>query len=366
MDEKLPIPISASNIASEGSNGIVAMSNGVAESVTIGSNLVYNNHILKTTDDPAFAQIEDTTMGPQTAPPEFGPFLGNVAIGTSALNHNMTGYANVAVGHNALTLITSGSANTALGALTLSNNTNGTGNVGVGGRSLVNTNGLFNTAIGLISGFSDRGGTFNTYIGFNSCADPSVQFNGDNNTYIGSETRCSGQNVSYENVLTANTTGKGNDTTIIKSFKGLYTYPVALAFYKYTGLINTPTTAQYDVRFPLVLQFNATTNISLENNCNIRLNTNGIYKFTFTAYFVSSTTFPVIVQFLSDSSLTGDIDVIDMVGTDVNFTGTISFISIVISTNNFLKYFYSTPTRNPQSSFIANISILVEYLGLVA
>lgn len=92
-----------------------------------------------------------------------------VAVGSSALVANTTGYENVAVGESSLTNNYSGSQNTAIGRSSISANTTGSNNVAVGNLALsANTTGFTNTALGAYA--FNAGVSYNntTALGYNA------------------------------------------------------------------------------------------------------------------------------------------------------------------------------------------------------
>jgi hypothetical protein len=107
---------------------------------------------------------------------------GNVALGDTALDSNVSGTRNTALGSNSLTANTAsdntavgyqalydnttGARLTAVGESALGNNTTGNNNVAVGEIALsTNTTGSDNVSIGREAGFSNSTGNTNTYVG---------------------------------------------------------------------------------------------------------------------------------------------------------------------------------------------------------
>jgi hypothetical protein len=369
-NERLPIPIPASNTGNSGTglenlpNGIVKVENGIAGNLTVGTNLQIDNNVLKTVSKPAFAQISDTTMGDQTM-----LMIGNVAVGTDALNETMSGFGgNTAIGDSALKNITYGGANTAIGAHSLIGNLSGFRNTSVGARSLELTNGADNTAIGVLAGGADIAGTSNTFVGQGACGDIMYgYFSGSFCNYLGNNTRFSSNMPSNETVLTANTTGKGSNTAIIKASNGLYFNPVVLTQLSFSGAFNTPTYINENIPFPLTLGINATNNVDIMPYFplgQIRLFKEGYYKLTFTGYFTTST--PAEIQIKLICQNTYGFSQLTSFGVDTGFKGTISFPFIIIHTTGIMGipiYTYTTNEFNPSISIDININVIIEYLG---
>lgn len=374
-NERLPTPIPASNTGNSGTglenlpNGIVKVENGIAGNLTVGTNLQIDNNVLKTVSKPAFAQISDTTMGEQSM-----LIFGNVAIGTDALNETMAGFGgNTAVGDSALKSITIGAVNTGIGTLSLTSNQSGFGNTSVGGRSLQLTNGSFNTAIGVLAGGADIAGTGNTFLGSNACSDTmSGYFSGSYCNYLGNNTRFSSNMPYNETVLTANTTGKGSNTAIIKASNGLYFNPVALAQVSFSGTFNTPMYSYENIPIPLSLgstYINATNNVEIMPYFplgQIRLFKEGYYKLTFTGYFTTST--PAEIQIKLMITGLSYIGPLISFGVDTGFKGTISFPYIIRHAGDSIMgtlpiYTYTTNEFNPSISIDISANVIIEYLG---
>jgi hypothetical protein len=142
-----------------------------------------------------------------------GTGANNIAIGTSSLGLNTTGYINVALGYTALQNNTTGFANIGIGQQTLLNNTTGNANVGVGNAVLSgNVSGSNNTAVG--NGALSTSGTAsnNTAIGYQSLA---ANTTGASNTAIGVSALSGNTTASFNTAigsisLSANTTGANN------------------------------------------------------------------------------------------------------------------------------------------------------------
>jgi hypothetical protein len=136
----------------------------------------------------------------------------NVAIGTSALQNNLTGASNVAIGNLALNT-NLGSTNTALGANALQLNTTGVSNTAVGASSQLNSGvGTFNTSVGTNTLLFCASGSSNA--AFGSSALRSLT-SGSTNVAIGASalfTLTSGiDNTALgTNAISNNTTGSDN------------------------------------------------------------------------------------------------------------------------------------------------------------
>jgi hypothetical protein len=106
----------------------------------------------------------------------------NVAIGTEALLHNISGIKNVANGDYTLHLNSGGNNNVATGYSALGSNTDGSGNVATGMLALQhNTTGYDNTATGFKAIYTNVTGVGNVATGYQTLRDNS----GNNNTAIG-------------------------------------------------------------------------------------------------------------------------------------------------------------------------------------
>jgi len=367
-NEGLPIPIPASIIGGSGlenlSNGIVKVENGIAGNITVGTNLEIDNNVLQTIDKPAFAQISDTTMGDKSM-----LFIGNVAIGTDALNETMAGFGgNTAVGDSALKSITVGAVNTGIGARSLMSNQSGLGNTSVGGRSLELTNGSNNTALGLLAGGTDIAGNGNTFLGQGACGNIAFgNFSGSFCNYLGCNTVQSSQIPLNENVFTANTTGKGTNTAIIKALNGLYFNPVVLAQASFNGVFNTPTNSTQILPFSLSLGHNTNNNIEIIStppSGPIRLLKDGYYKLTFSGYFTTPTPAEIQIKLMSYNA--NSYTQLISFGVDTGFKGTITFSYIVIHGTgmNTPTYVYTTNEYNPSVSINISINVIIEYMGM--
>ncbi len=95
--------------------------------------------------------------------------LGNIALGRSALNDNITGGSNIAIGSYTMALSTGGE------------------NIGVGGLTFRQlTSGSRNVAFGVAAGYPDTNSSDNTYIGHAAGGSiPSSNFNRTGNVFLG-------------------------------------------------------------------------------------------------------------------------------------------------------------------------------------
>lgn len=90
----------------------------------------------------------------------------NTAVGSNAMENNVSGTTNQAFGNRALQNNTSGSANSAIGTDALSSNTSGKENIAIGNSALINnTTGNRNIAIGHIAFLKNETGNFNLIMG---------------------------------------------------------------------------------------------------------------------------------------------------------------------------------------------------------
>jgi len=145
----------------------------------------------------------------------------NTANGTGALFSNTAGNGNTASGTTALFSNTTGNENTASGVNALFYNTTGYSNTANGVRALYqNTEGFYNTASGFRSLFSNHTGNYNTASGVNALWANST---GGYNTASGFEALYA--NNGFENTasgsyaLRSNSTGQGN---IASGYVALY------------------------------------------------------------------------------------------------------------------------------------------------
>jgi len=124
--------------------------------------------------------------------------LSNTAVGSNALNSNISGFSNTAVGQSALNSNTTGASNTAVGRSALISNTEGTENTALGRYAVFNnTTGAFNTAVGRSALISNTTGSYNTAIGRNA-----GQFiEGSNNTILGAYTGTSADATLSDTVI---------------------------------------------------------------------------------------------------------------------------------------------------------------------
>ena len=145
--------------------------------------------------------------------------IGNVAVGTTTLNANVSGYDNTAVGMDAgrnggifsiantyfgrsAGLASSGNFNTAIGARALGGNQGGTANSSQ------------NTAIGYFSMAAERSGNFNTAVGYNTLG---AVFSGPYNTVIGHNATLGSNYLSGCIIVGAAATANQNNQLVIGS-----------------------------------------------------------------------------------------------------------------------------------------------------
>jgi hypothetical protein len=153
---------------------------------------------------------QNTVVGNGALPAPIG--IGNVAIGTLALNSDTDGEGNTAVGNLTLRRNTTGSNNAALGRLALFENTTGGSNVAVGSFAMQeNTTGANNIAIGESALSANTTGNTNVAVGWYSLISNNT---GEKNTAIGticlqSNTTSNNTGIGYS-ALVATTTGYDN------------------------------------------------------------------------------------------------------------------------------------------------------------
>ncbi len=105
------------------------------------------------------------SMGRNAGNPGLTTGLGNIAIGTLALQNDTTGSRNVAVGTFALDENYTGNRNTAIGYQALAGGLKGYDNAALGYQALRNSNGYFNTAVGSSALAGNFSGSYNTAVG---------------------------------------------------------------------------------------------------------------------------------------------------------------------------------------------------------
>jgi hypothetical protein len=141
---------------------------------------------------------------------------GNLSVdgGTIKLDGNYpVGTGNVALGNTALDSNVSGEYNTAIGDVSLTSNTTGLSNVSVGAYSMENNvGGNYNTSVGVLGLRANTSGATNTAVGYGSL---SANTTAGNNTAIGKGTllvnTTGASNVAIgADALDANTTGDSN------------------------------------------------------------------------------------------------------------------------------------------------------------
>jgi hypothetical protein len=127
-------------------------------------------------------------------------FFTNTVLGNNALGSVSAGDFNTAIGFEALK-VTTGNSNTALGTYALQFNITGSGNVAVGKNALLgNSNGIENTAVGNGAALGNSAGNYNTAIGSSTV----VGANRVNATAIGY-----GATVSQSNMMQLGNTSVG-------------------------------------------------------------------------------------------------------------------------------------------------------------
>jgi hypothetical protein len=164
----------------------------------------------------------DVTSGTIKLDGNYPVGTGNVALGDTALDSNVSGASNVAIGADALTANTAsqntavgyqasyanttGTENQAFGYFALISNTTGSYNTALGRSALQeNTTADYNVAVGKSAGLSTTSGIRNVFIGpFTGTSNTT----GTYNTYVGGSTNCA-----YEM-----TTGSKN--TILGGYNG--------------------------------------------------------------------------------------------------------------------------------------------------
>jgi len=216
-------------VYADGTN-VVDILTGPLSAVTIGGNLSVDGGTIKL-DGNYPVGTDNVALGDGAL--DDGSLTGgcNIAIGTSALTVNTTGFNSVAIGANALFSNTTGSSNVAIGHLALSCNTTGLNNTSVGSASLLNnTTGERNVAMGQGALNGNTTGNCNIAIGRSALL---VNTTASNNTAIGNlamvcnTTGC--QNTAVGSLaLDANTEGNFNTALGINSL-GANT----------TGIVNT-------------------------------------------------------------------------------------------------------------------------------
>jgi hypothetical protein len=159
----------------------------------------------------------------------------NVAIGTAALMSNLTGHSNIALGNNALRLNESGYSNIALGnnmyynldgynnvavgRLALNNNTSGFANIAIGISALQDTQTTTqNVSIGTASLHRLTTGGNNVALGHEAgrfLANSSEITNVSNSIFIGFQTRAAADSDTNEIVIGHSTIGNGSNTVTI-------------------------------------------------------------------------------------------------------------------------------------------------------
>jgi hypothetical protein len=147
----------------------------------------------------------------------------NTAIGYQALfgSASVTSTANTAVGYNSMVSNTSGSYNSGIGLGSLYSLTSGQQNTAVGAESLYSiTNTSNNTAVGQLAFRYTTQGSNNTAIGtlagaYKTASNTNLTAIGNNCTFLGTESRASGDNASDEVVIGYQAVGIGSNTVTI-------------------------------------------------------------------------------------------------------------------------------------------------------
>ncbi len=139
--------------------------------------------------------------------------LGNIAIGTDALNSTGTNAqtGTIAIGHNALTALTSGASNTAVGYQSMDATDNGSYNTAVGYTSLSANCGDSNTCIGYASGLLITG-SMNTTIGTDA---GNGITSGTNNVVIGKGSDTDDATATNQTVVGYATTGVADNSVTL-------------------------------------------------------------------------------------------------------------------------------------------------------
>jgi endosialidase-like protein len=143
----------------------------------------------------------------------------NTAVGSEALEFNVTGGSNTAVGFDALWLNT-GSFNTAVGTAALMFNTTGMFNTATGATALqFNDRGSNNAAYGFDALQINRFGSNNTAVGFYALRKNTL---GDNNTCIGNSSlyNCEGNNNTAIGISAGMNIKRGNNNICIGNVGG--------------------------------------------------------------------------------------------------------------------------------------------------
>ena len=141
---------------------------------------------------------------------------GNTAVGAYVMNSNLGGASNTAVGYSALNSNTSSSNNTAVGYQALYAQTTNGGNAAFGYKAGYSNTGINNTFVGSSAGlYGTNSGNYSTSVGYAAGAYIS---SGEANTFVGAETGYSTTTGNYNTALGkgagySNTTG--GDNTVV-------------------------------------------------------------------------------------------------------------------------------------------------------
>jgi hypothetical protein len=147
----------------------------------------------------------------------------NTAVGYQALfgSASVTSQANTAVGNNSMVSNTSGSYNSGIGLGSLYSLTSGQQNTAVGAESLYAiTTTSNNTAVGQLAFRYATQGSNNTAVGtlagaYKTASNTNLTAIGNNCTFLGTESRASGDNASDEVVIGYQAVGIGSNTVTI-------------------------------------------------------------------------------------------------------------------------------------------------------
>jgi hypothetical protein len=147
----------------------------------------------------------------------------NTAVGYQALfgSASVTSQANTAVGYNSMVSNTSGSYNSGIGLGSLYSLTSGQQNTAVGTESLYAiTTTSNNTAVGQLALRYATQGSNNTAIGilagaYKTASNTNLTAIGNDNVYIGTEARASGDSINNEIVIGSKALGLGANTAVI-------------------------------------------------------------------------------------------------------------------------------------------------------
>jgi hypothetical protein len=203
--------------SSNGTHALSSIGSGIA--FNTGTNTLSNSGVLSLTGTAnritASASTGAITLNlPQDiatgSTPQFAR-LASSSIGTD----------NILLGSSSGASMTTCLRNIAIGTQTLFSNSTANNNIGIGYQTLYNCVGANNVAIGFTAGFACTSGANNTFIGDNAGRGSTPITTGGSNTYIGASAVPSSSASSGEIVI-GNTTGKGNNTAMIRADTGLH------------------------------------------------------------------------------------------------------------------------------------------------